>query len=99
PEPALAPTAFDPSSYFTKATSLRDRGLFAVAAKLYAECAELTDDRATYRKAVVEQIACYVKANQLEQAQDLAAKLKDASPDLTAIESMKVDAVLRMVSQ
>lgn len=98
PEP-LAPTVFDPSSYFAKATTLRDKGLFAVAAKLYAECAELAEDRATFRKASIEEIACYVKAAKLGEAQRLAAELKASSSDLSAAEAMKIDAVLRMAAQ
>ena len=99
PEPEPEPTTFDSSSYFAKATSLRDKGLFAVAAKLYAECAELTNDRAVYRKAMIEQIACYVKANQLEQAVCLATEFRNSASDLTAIESLKIDAVLRMAER
>ena len=90
---------FDPSSYFAKATTLRDKGLFAVAAKLYAECAELAEDRATFRKASIEEIACYVKAAKLGEAQRLAAELKASSSDLSAAEAMKIDAVLRMAAQ
>lgn len=95
-ERPLEPTVFDPSRYFDKATSLRNKGLFEVAAQLYAECAELAEDRATFRKATIEQIACYVKSDKLDEAQTLAAALKENAPDLTAVENMKVDAVLRM---
>lgn len=93
------PTTFDPKRYFDKATSLRDKGLFEVAAQLYGECAELAEDRATFRKAAIEQIACYVKADKIDEAQERAAALRESASDLTAVESVKVDAVLRMAKQ
>lgn len=93
---APAPTSFEPESYFTKATSLRDKGLYVIAARLYAECAELAEDRPTYKKAVIEQIACYVKGNQLAEARQLAERVKEQSDDLTFPEKVKIDAVLKV---
>ena len=97
PEPEPEPAAFDPASYFDRATVLRDKGLFVVAARLYAECASLADDRAVYRKAAIEEIACYVKAGRLDRARSLAAQLKESAPDLTAVETIKIDAVLKAI--
>lgn len=92
-------TAFDPERYFMRATLLRDRGLFVAAAKLYAECASLTDDDATYRRATIEQIASYVKGGMGDQARELAEQLKNESTTLTMGERIKVDAVLKLAEQ
>lgn len=100
--PASAPRApqpaeFDAASYFERATALRDKGLFVVAARLYAECADLADDRAVVRKAAIEEIACYVKGGRIERARELAEQLNTSAQDLTAVERIKIDAVLKAV--
>lgn len=92
--PASLSPVFDAQRYFTKATSFRDKGLFVIAARLYAECAEQAEDRQTFKKASIQQIACYVKAGQLEEAQGLAEALKATSSDLTPGENIKINAVL-----
>lgn len=90
-----APTSFDAESYFTRATALRDKGLFAVAARLYAECAAQTDDSAIVRKANLEEMACYVKAGHLEQAQIIAESLAPQLEHMSPAERVKVSAVMR----
>lgn len=90
-----APTSFDAESYFTRATALRDKSLFAVAARLYAECAAQTDDSAIVRKANLEEMACYVKAGHLEQAQILAESLVPQLEHMSPAERVKVSAVMR----
>ncbi|BAK43539.1 thiamine pyrophosphate-requiring enzyme [Eggerthella sp. YY7918] len=90
-----APTSFDAESYFTRATALRDKGLFAVAARLYAECAAQTDDSAIVRKANLEEMACYVKAGHLEQAQIIAESLVPQLEHMSPAERVKVSAVMR----
>ena len=98
PEPAASQSVeFDSASYFDRATALRDKGLFVVAARLYAECADLADDRAVFRKASIEEIACYGKADKIDRARELAEGLKESAQDLTAVESIKLDAVLKAV--
>ena len=91
------PVGFDAASYFERATLLRDKGMFAVAARLYAECADLAADRSVVRKAAIEEIACYVKGGRIDRARMLAERLKASAHDLTAVERIKVDAVLKAV--
>lgn len=100
PKPALQlvgapPSAFDAARYFERAAALRDKGLHVAASRLYAECAKLADDRATSRKASLEEIACYVRAGSLEHARELAARLLASTQDLTPVEKIKLDAVLK----
>lgn len=80
--------------YLAKAQSLRDKGLYPVAARLYGEAAAAADG-ADARHARFEEMACYVKAGQGEKARALAADLRRASV-LTRVERIKLDAVERM---
>lgn len=80
--------------YLAKAQSLRDKGLYPVAARLYGEAAAAADG-ADARRARFEEMACYVKAGQGEKARALAAELRCASV-LTRVERIKLDAVERM---
>lgn len=80
--------------YLAKAQSLRDKGLYPVAARLYGEAAAAADG-ADARHARFEEMACYVKAGQGEKARALAAELRRASV-LTRVERIKLDAVERM---
>ncbi len=93
-QPAPAPTSFDAESYFERASALRDKGLFAVAARLYAECAVQAGDRATVRKAAVEEMACHVKAGSLDQARRVAEELSPELDLMGPADRVKVAAVL-----
>ena len=93
------PTVFYPNDYFAKATALRDKGKYLVAARLYAECAERLRESAadedTLRKAQMEQVTCYVKGADIPSAQRLAARLLAGRKDLSAVERIKLEAVLK----
>lgn len=88
------PVTFNASSYFERAQALRDKGMYVVAARLCAQCAELSDDRATFRKAALEEIACYVHADRLDHAKRLAESLLACADDLTPLERIKLKAVV-----
>lgn len=80
--------------FLAKAQSLRDKGLYPVAARLYGEAAAAAEG-ADARRALFEEMACYVKAGQGDKARALAAELRHASV-LTRVERIKLDAVERM---
>lgn len=80
--------------FLAKAQSLRDKGLYPVAARLYGEAAAAAEG-ADARRARFEEMACYVKAGQSDKARALAAELRHASV-LTRVERIKLDAVERM---
>lgn len=99
PEPEPTPAAAIPAERFQealdKAQSLRDRGLYPVAARLYAEAAHAAPTGDARRHALFEEISCYVKIGQNDKARALAAELR-ASNVLTRIERIKLDAIERM---
>lgn len=78
-----------------KAQSLRDRGLYPVAVRLYAEAAQAAPTGDARRRALFEEISCYVKMGQNDKARALAAELR-ASSVLTRVERIKLDAIERM---
>ncbi len=91
---AAEPTA---ETCFDKASRLKGKGLYAVAARLFAESAELAGDEAVCRRARFEELACYVKADQVDKAHDLANRLQKQADSLTKAERVKLDAVTRML--
>lgn len=95
PEPAPAIPAERFQEALDKAQSLRDRGLYPVAARLYAEAAQSAPTGDARRHARFEEIACYVKTGQNDKARALAAELR-ASNVLTRVERIKLDAIERM---
>lgn len=96
-QPAAAPkpelTPFE--SYMAKAESLRAKGVFTMAARIYNEAAIAADSTADNHRARFEEIACYVAAGQGEKAQAVAATLR-ASSVLTKVERFKLNAIERM---
>lgn len=102
PEPAPAPKPVPVVSeerfqeFLDKAQGLRDRGLYPMAARIYATAAEAAPTGDAQRRARFEEISCYVKAGQNDQARALATQLR-ASSVLTRVERIKLDAIERMV--
>lgn len=94
-EPLQAPRAFDASRYFERAEALREKGRYIVAARLYAQCAHLVDEQAIRRKALVEEVACYVRADRLDDAKQRAETLLAQTDDLAPIEKLKLEAVVK----
>ncbi len=97
PEPMAAPEP-EPAPFealMAKADGLRDRGLHGVAARIYGEAAINADSTADNHRARFEEIACFIKAGQGEEARALAASLRTSSV-LTRIERIKLDAIERM---
>lgn len=104
PEPEIAPTpapaAPEPvevpfETVVAKADGLREKGLYPVAARLYAQAAAAAPSSAEAHRVLFEEIACYIKAGQGDKARDLAAELCGSSV-LTRIERIKLDAIERM---
>lgn len=92
PEPAPS-AAFD--GYCAKAQSLRERGVYPIAARLFAEAAAAAPTPEDARRARFDELACYVKAGDGAKARAVAADLRQSSV-LTRVERMKLDAVERM---
>lgn len=102
PEPVAAPVAESepaPSAafdgYCAKAQSLRERGVYPIAARLFAEAAAAAPTPEDARRARFDELACYVKAGDGAKARAVAADLRQSSV-LTRVERMKLDAVERM---
>lgn len=100
PEIAPAPAAPEPTevpfeTVVAKADGLREKGLYPVAARLYAQAAAAAPSSAEAHRVLFEEIACYIKAGQGDKARDLAAELRGSSV-LTRIERIKLDAIERM---
>lgn len=106
PEPAVTaapaatpePTPAASSSYdgfCAKAQSLRERGVYPIAARLFAEAAAAAPTPDEARRARFDELACYVKAGDGDKARAVAAELRQSSV-LTRVERMKLDAVERM---
>ncbi|MCI8468261.1 MAG: hypothetical protein HFJ75_01960 [Eggerthellaceae bacterium] len=93
PEPAAEPGPYE--GYCAKAQSLRDRGVYPIAARLFAEAAAAAPTAEDARRARFDELACYVKAGDGTKARAIAAELRQSSV-LTRIERMKLDAVERM---
>lgn len=104
PAPVLTPkpstpmpvekTPFD--SYFEKAESLKAKGLDAVAARLFEESVQYASDQKQTHKALFEAMSLYVKVDALDQAKDIAKRLQVYVDELSLVEVVKLDAVLRM---
>lgn len=94
PVPVVSEERFQ--EFLDKAQGLRDRGLYPMAARIYATAAESAPTGDAQRRARFEEISCYVKAGQNDQARALAAQLR-ASSVLTRVERIKLDAIERMV--
>ena len=94
PVPVVSEERFQ--EFLDKAQGLRDRGLYPMAARIYATAAESAPTGDARRRARFEEISCYVKAGQNDQARALAAQLR-ASSVLTRVERIKLDAIERMV--
>lgn len=94
---ASADAAATPSfeAFMAKAEGLRAKGLYPVAARLYAEAAQAASTNADAHRAQFDEIACYVKCGQGDKARALAGKLR-ASSVLTRVERIKLDAIERM---
>ena len=99
PEPQLEPRPQQPSyeDSLAKARSLKAKGEPAIAARLFAQAADLAADDSVRRSARFEQLACLVKSNAAAQAQVLAEQLRADSAPLTVAERVKLDAVARMM--
>ncbi len=100
PEPIATPepTPAASSSYdgfCAKAQSLRERGVYPIAARLFAEAAAAAPTPDEARRARFDELACYVKAGDGDKARAVAAELRQSSV-LTRVERMKLDAVERM---
>ena len=96
--PAPEPTPAASSSYdgfCAKAQSLRERGVYPIAARLFAEAAAAAPTPDEARRARFDELACYVKAGDGDKARAVAAELRQSSV-LTRVERMKLDAVERM---
>ena len=99
PEPIATPepTPAASSSYdgfCAKAQSLRERGVYPIAARLFAEAAAAAPTPDEARRARFDELACYVKAGDGDKARAVAAELRQSSV-LTRVERMKRDAVER----
>lgn len=99
PQPQPEPRPQQPSyeDSLAKARSLKAKGEPAIAARLFAQAADLAADDSVRRSARFEQLACLVKSNAAAQAQVLAEQLRADSAPLTVAERVKLDAVARMM--
>ena len=62
---------------------------------LYEEAAAIAPNANASREAQFDGLSCYVKANDVKKAKEIAAKLRQSSV-LTRFERIKLDAVERM---
>lgn len=83
------------AEFSTRAAALRDQGAYAIAAMLYEEAAAIAPNANASREAQFDGLSCYVKANDVKKAKEIAAKLRQSSV-LTRFERIKLDAVERM---
>lgn len=88
-----ASLAFD--TCYAKAESFKEKGVYAVAARLYFECAQLEAEKAQTKKALFESMASYVKAGMFDDAKRIALILRDDLDSMNPLEIVKLDAVLR----
>lgn len=80
-----------------KARSFKAKGELAIAARLFAQAAELAADDSARRSALFEQLSCLVKSNAAAQAHVVAEQLRSDGACPTAAERIKLDAVERMM--
>lgn len=83
------------AEFSARAAALRDQGAYAIAALLYEEAAAIAPTANASREAQFDGLSCYVKANDVKKAKEIAAKLRQSSV-LTRFERIKLDAVERM---
>lgn len=97
--PEAVPASREPSfeDCREKARSLKAKGAYAVAARLFKESVGRTSDAAEKRAAQFEELACYVKADQPDRACALAEELRAHGQQLSVSERIKLDAVARMM--
>lgn len=97
PKPEPKPKKqMDPYFAFrAKAAGLSSQGNYAVAAVIYAQAALAAPTPKESRDAKFDELACYVKADDIAKAKSLAAQLRQSSV-LTRFERLKLDAVERM---
>ncbi|WP_139651494.1 hypothetical protein [Raoultibacter phocaeensis] len=82
---------------FAKAASLKGKGVFVVAARLFEQSAALAEDPKDRARALFEEISCYVKAGDEDNALIKAADMREKC-ELTAAEQLKLDAMLSMLA-
>lgn len=92
-QPKPIKTTYD--AVHEKAEKFKEKGLHAVAARMYEECAVAASDSVEQKKALFDAMASYVKAGKPDEAKQIAQGLYGAD-NLSKGESLKVDAVLRM---
>ena len=85
-------------TYFDKAMSVMEQGFDKVAALLFANCATLEVNSVLQKKALFEEIACYVKMDKsiiaVEKIEALSMR-----QDLSAAEMTKIKALLLLVGK
>lgn len=99
-EPAsdkAAATAMTYDRCFAKAASLKQKGVFVVAARLFEQSAALADDPKDRTKALFEEISCYVKEGDEDNALIKAADMRERT-ELARAEQIKLDAMLSMLA-
>ncbi|MCD8174820.1 MAG: hypothetical protein LUD41_02605, partial [Phascolarctobacterium sp.] len=79
-----------------KASSLAEKGIYLVAARLYEESAYRAPDSSLSTAALMNAIDCYVKAEHLIDAKSIASELHHETDMLSELDAMKVTTVLRM---
>ena len=99
PEYVVVPTPVHTKATYEavheKAERFKQKGLHAVAARMYEECAVASDNPTEKKKALFDAMVSYVKAGKPEEAKQTAQTIR-AAENLSEIENLKVDAVLRM---
>ena len=86
----------DYQAYFDKATSVKAKGLNKVAAFLFANSAALEVDAELQKKALFEELTCYMKAGENDVAIEKIEALSVRS-DLTSTEVTKLKALLMLM--
>lgn len=96
PEPATPVELSAFEKYQEKAGALSDKGAHAVAARLFVESTQYTEDEKLSRKALFDAVASYVKAGMPEEARKNAKTILMDIGKLSPAEAIKLDAILRM---
>ena len=76
-----------------KAQGFRDRGKNLVAAGLFARAADLAPERQQWREMLFEELGCYVRADKMDEARELARILL-AQGTLTRANRIKLNAII-----
>lgn len=93
PEPEPIKTTYD--AVHEKAEKFKAKGLHAVAARMYEECAVASTNPIEKKKSLLDAMASYVKAGKPDEAKQIALVLSEVE-GLSKGERLKIDAVLRM---